>query len=53
MKKQKMETVSTEEAIQAVQEGKRLFYEKFVGLKDEISINYYPEKKQERERERA
>jgi hypothetical protein len=47
-----MEIVPEKEIIQATQEGKRLFYEKFVNLEDNITINYLQEKKIERERER-
>jgi len=48
VEKQKNEIVPDKEVIQAVQEGKKLFYEKFVNLGDKITINYF----QEREREK-
>jgi hypothetical protein len=48
VKKQKMEIIPESEVIQAIQEGKKLFYEKFVNLEDKITINYF----QERERDK-
>jgi len=47
VEKQENEIIPEKEVIQAAQEGKKLFYEKFVNLKENIKIAYFWERERE------
>lgn len=50
VEKQEMEIVSEEKVEQFIQEDKRIFYEKFVSLEENITIDYFTDRERERER---